>query len=178
MPPPGFRPFEWPRAEWDDIGDAKLDPGLKFVAGWSARIAEEEMSFPPPLEELSPIPVESSQDSIMAQVGTPDSEAYTPIELDRIHSVHRRRSRRPMKMQPTREKPAPAEDFLFRDILCEKALIANRSLSKTTGYGDRGRVPRWRLTREGPFTNERSQASIVYRPGSECHTTIYCSDIN
>ena len=154
MPPPGFRPFEWPRAEWDDIGDATLDLGLKFVAGWSARIAEEEMSFPPPLEELSPIPVESSQDSIMVQVGTPDSEAYTLIELDRIRSVHRRRSRRPMKMQPTREKPAPAEDFLFRDILCEKALIANRSLSKTTGYGDRGGVPRWRLAREGPFTNE------------------------
>ena len=41
-----------------------------------------------------------------------------------------------MKMQPTWEKPA--EDFVFRDMLCEKALIANRSLSKTTGYGDRG----------------------------------------
>ena len=53
MPPPGFRPFEWPQADWDDIGDATLDPGLKFVAGWSARITEEEMSFPPPLEQLS-----------------------------------------------------------------------------------------------------------------------------
>ena len=89
------------------------------------------MSSPPPLVPLSPIPAENSQDSIMAQIGTPDSETYTPIVLDRIRSVHRRWSRRQMKMQPTCDKPAPAEDFLFRDILCEEALIANRSLSKT-----------------------------------------------
>ena len=119
VPPPGFWPFEWPQAEWDDIGDVTLDPGLKSVASWSARITEEEMSSPPPLEPLSPIPAENSQDSIMVQVGTPDAEAYTPIVLDRIRSVHRRRSRRPMKMLPTCEKPAPAEDFLFRDIFCQ-----------------------------------------------------------
>ena len=118
------------------------------------------MSSPLPLEPMSPIPAENSQDSIMVQVGTTDSEAYTPIVLDRIRSVHRRRSRRPMKMHPTCEKPAQAEDFLFRDILCEEALIANRSLSKTTGNGDRGKVPRCRLAREGQFTNERSQASL------------------
>ena len=47
------------------------------------------MSFPPPLEQLSPIPAQNSQDSIMVQVSTQDSEAYTPIVLDRIRSVHR-----------------------------------------------------------------------------------------
>ena len=168
MPPPGFRPFEWLQADWDNIGDATLDPGLKFVASWSARITEEEMSSPPPLVPLSPIPAENSQDSMMVQIGTPDSEAYTPIVLDRIRSVHRRGQRRPMKMQPTCEKPAPAEDFLFRDILCEEALIANRSLSKTTGNGDR----------EGPFTNERSQASLRVL-GKGCgfrHTTYSAED--
>ena len=116
VPPPGFRPFEWPQMEWNNSGDVNRDPGLKFVASWSAKIAEEEMSSPPPLEPLSPIPVENSQDSIAVQVGTTDSEAYTPIVLDRIRSVHRRRSRRPVNMHPTCEKPAPAEDFLFRDI--------------------------------------------------------------
>ena len=54
------------------------------MASWSAKIAEEEMSSPPPLEPLSLIPVENSQDSITVQVGTTDSEAYTPIVLDRI----------------------------------------------------------------------------------------------
>ena len=112
VPPPGFRPFEWPQADWDDIGDATLDPGLKFVASWSARITEER-SCPPPLIPLSPITAESSQDSIMVQIGSPASEAYTPTGLDRIRSVHRSRTRRPMKMQPKCEKPAPAEDFLF-----------------------------------------------------------------
>ena len=154
------------------------DPGLKFVASWSAKITEEEMSSPPPLEQLSPIPVENSQDSITVQVGTTDSEAYTPLVLDRIRSVHRRRSRRLMKMHPKCEKPAPAEDFLFRDILCEEALSANRSLSKTTGNRDRGKVPRWCLAREGPFTNERSQASLRVL-GKGCafrHTTYSAED--
>ena len=154
VPPPGFRPFEWPQAEWINIGEIKRDPGLKFVASWSAKIAEEEMSSPPPLEPLSLIPIENSQDSMTVQVGTTDSEAFTLIVLDRIRSVHRRWSRRPMKIHSTYEKPTPVEDFLFRDILCEEAQIEKRSVSIPTGNRDRGTVPRWRLAREGPFPNE------------------------
>ena len=57
-----------------------LDPGLDFVARWSARIMEERSS-PPPLEPLSPITAEDSQDSIMVQIGSPASEVYTPIQI-------------------------------------------------------------------------------------------------
>ena len=159
VPPPGFRPFQWPQADWEDIGDATLDPGLEFVASWSARIMEERSS-PPPLIPLSPITAEDSQDSIVVQIGSPASELCTPAGQDRIRSVNRRRSRRPMKSSTKCEKPAPAEDFLFRDILCAPAMSTNRSLSESTGNKDHGRVPRWRLAREGPFTNERSQASL------------------
>ena len=28
------------------------------------------------------------------------------------------------------------------------------------------------------FTKSAKYLNIVYRPGSECHSTIYCSDIN
>ena len=177
VPPPGFRPFRWPQADWDDIGDATLDPGLEFVASWSARIMEERSS-PPPLVPLSPITAEDSQDSIMVQIGSPASELYTPIGLDRIRSVNRRRPHRPMKMSTKCEKPAPAEDFLFRDILCHPAMITNRSLSESTGNIDRSRVPRWRLAREGPFTNVRSQASLRVL-GKGCafrHTTYSVED--
>ena len=93
IPPPGFRRFEWPQAEWTTNSDVNRDPGLKFVASWSAKIAEEEGSSPPPLKQLSPIPGENSQDSVTVQVGTTDSEAHTPIVLDRIRFVHRRQSR-------------------------------------------------------------------------------------
>ena len=111
VPPPGFRPFEWPEAKWIKNGELQRDPGLKFVASWSAKIAEEEMSSPPPLETLSPIPMVNSQDSMTVQAGTTDSEAVTPIVLDRIRSVHRRRSRRPSRLHTTIVKPAPVEDF-------------------------------------------------------------------
>ena len=50
VPPPGFGPFAWPQAEWITNGELKRDPGLKFVASWSAKIAEEGMSSPPPLD--------------------------------------------------------------------------------------------------------------------------------
>ena len=174
MPLPGFRPFQWPQADWEDIGDTTLDLGLEFVASWSARIREERSS-PPPLIPLSPI---TAQDSIVVQIGSPVSELYTPAGLDRIRSVNRCRSRRPMKSSTKCEKPAPAEDFLFRDILFDPAMSTNRSLSESTRNKDRGKVPRWRLAREGPFTKERSQASLRVL-GKGCafrHTTYSVED--
>ena len=107
VPPPGFRPFEWPEAKWIKNGELQRDPGLKFVASWSAKIAEEEMSSPPPLETLSPIPMVNGQDSMTVQVGTTDSEPVTAIVLDRIRSVHWRRSRIPSRLHTTIVKPAP-----------------------------------------------------------------------
>ena len=178
VPPPGFRPFEWPEEKWIKNGELQRDPGLKFVASWSAKIAEEEMSSPPSLETLSPIPMVNGQDSITVQVGTTDSEPVTPIVLDQIRSVHRRRSRRPSRLHTTIVKTAPVEDFLFRDILCEEAQIDKRSVSITTGNRDKNTVPRWRLAREGPFPNKRSQASLRVL-GKGCafrHTTYKWED--
>ena len=111
VPPPSFRPFQWPQADWEDIGDTMLDPGLEFVASWSSR---EERSSPPPL-----IP-----------------------------------------------------------LLCGPSMDTNRSLSESNGNKDRDKVPRWRLAREGPFTNEQSQASLRVL-GKGCafrHTTYSVED--
>ena len=139
MPPPGFRPFQWPHAEWEQTGDATLDPGLDFVASWSARIMEERSSTPP-LLPLSPIIADDSQDSIVVQVGSPATGKYKPTGLDQIRSVPRRRPRRPMKGATQCEKPAPAEDFLSSsnlDILDQYAFAlhgtASKILEKTIG---------------------------------------------
>ena len=43
VPPPSFRPFEWPQAEWINNGEVN-GTGTEFVASWSAKIAEEEIS--------------------------------------------------------------------------------------------------------------------------------------
>ena len=154
--PPGFRPFEWPQAEWDSNGDLQRDPGLPFVASWSARLAEEAMLSPPPLEPMSPIPNMDSQDSMLVQISTPEVDAVTPVVLNQIRSVRRQRTREASSPRTKSGSSASTAGFLFKDILCAEALIRQQVGSvKSTK-----RVPRWRLAREGPFPNERSQASL------------------
>ena len=154
--PPGFRPFEWPQAEWDSNGDLQRDPGLPFVASWSARLAEEAMLSPPPLEPMSPIPNMDSQDSMLVQTSTPEMDAVTPVVLNQIRSVRRQRTREASSPRTKSGSSASTAGFLFKDILCAEGLIRQQVGSvKSTK-----RVPRWRLAREGPFPNERSQASL------------------
>ena len=153
--PPGFRLFEWPQAEWDSNGDLQRDPGLPFVASWSARLAEEAMLSPPPLEPMSPIPNMDSQDSMLVQTSTPEMDAVTQV-LNQIRSVRRQRTREASSPRTKSGSSASTAGFLFKDILCAEALIRQQVGSvKSTK-----RVPRWRLAREGPFPNERSQASL------------------
>ena len=147
--PPGFRPFEWPQAEWDSNGDLQRDPGLPFVASWSARLAEEAMLSPPPLEPMSPIPNMDSQDSMLVQTSTPEVDAVTPVVLNQIRSVRRQRTREASSPRTKSGSSASTAGFLFKDILCAEALIRQQVGSvKSTK-----RVPRWRLAREGPFPN-------------------------
>ena len=154
--PPGFRPFEWPQADWDSNGDLQLDPGLPFVASWSAKLAEEAMSSPPPLEPMSPIPNMDSQDSMVVQTSTAEMDTVTPIVLEEVRSVRRQRRREASSPRTRSGSSASTAEFLFKDILCAEALIRQQKGSvKLTK-----RVPRWRLAREGPFPNERSQASL------------------
>ena len=136
VPPPGFRPFQWPQAEWEDIGDATLDPGLEFVASWSARIMEERSS-PPPLIPLSPISAEDSQDYIMVQIGSPASELYTPAGLDRTRPVNWHRPRRPMKnisksaKSRRRPKISSSETFCVTQQCLQTGLYRNPPEIKT-----------------------------------------------
>ena len=154
--PPGFRPFEWPQAEWDSNGDLQLDPGLPFVASWSARLAEEAMLSPPPLEPMSPIPNMDSQDSMLVQTSTAEMDTETPVVLKQIRSVRRQRTHEASSPRTRSGSSVSTAEFLFKDILCAEALIRQQVGSvKSTK-----RVPRWRLAREGPFPNERSQASL------------------
>ena len=178
VPPPGFRPFEWPNADWIKIGKLRRDAGLKLVASCSATLAEEEMSSPPPLEPMSPIPMADGPDSMTVQVGTPASEKATPVLVDQIRSVRRRQSRTQSSLRTNSGSPASGTDFLFKDILCEEALVRKRPGSVKTNNRDTYPVPRWRLAREGPFPNERSQASLRVL-GKGCafrHTTYKWED--
>ena len=78
----------------------------------------------------------------MVQVGSPAAEKYRPTGVDQVRSVHRRRPRRPMKAATKCEKPAPADDFLFKNILWAPAMGADRNFTDSTRKKDRARVPR------------------------------------
>ena len=176
--PPGFRPFEWPQAHWNTNDDLQRDPGLKFVTSWSAKLAEEEMSSPPPLEPISPTLMTDSRDSITVHVGTPDAETVTPVVVDQIRTIHRRRARKPSSPRTNGGNSASGADFRFKDILCAEALIKKRPGSVKSNNSVNYPVPRWRLAREGPFPDERSQASLRVL-GKGClfrHTTYEWED--
>ena len=146
-PPPGFPQYQWPQADWILQGDPLLNPGLKFVTSWSTRIIKERAAEVP-LLPLSPITAEGSQDSIMVQVGSSTDETATPAGLCQTRSTHRRRPGRPLKRELIQEKPAPAEDFLFKNILRAPAMGVPRNTTETDGNKDRKRIPRWRLARK------------------------------
>ena len=178
VPPPGFRPFEWPQAHWNTNDDLQRDPGLKFVTSWSAKLAEEEMSSPPPLEPISPTPMMDSRDSMTVHVGTPEAETVTPVVVDQIRTIHRRRARKPSSPRTNGGNSTSGADFRFKDILCTEALIRKRPGSVKSNNSVNYPVPRWRLAREGPFPNERSQASLKVL-GKGClfrHTTYEWED--
>ena len=127
-----------------------------------------------PLLQLSPITAEGSQDSIMVQVGSSADETATPSGLCQTRSTHRRRPRRLLKRELIQEKPVPAEDFLFKNILRAPAMGVPQNTSETDGNKDRKRIPRWRLVREGPFLHERSSASLrVLGTGCAFRQTTY-----
>ena len=178
VPPPGFRPFEWPQAYWNTNDDLQSDPGLKFVTSWSAKLAEEEMSSPPPLEPISPTPMTDSRDSMTVHVGTPEAETVTPVVVDEIRTTDRRHARKPSSPRTNGGNSASGADFRFKDILCAEALIRKRPGYVKSNNSVNYPVPRWRLAREGPFPDERSQASLKVL-GKGClfrHTTYEWED--
>ena len=178
VPPPGFRPFEWPQAYWNTNDDLQSDPGLKFVTSWSAKLAEEEMSSPPPLEPISPTPMTDSRDSMTVHVGTPEAETVTPVVVNEIRTTDRRHARKPSSPRTNGGNSASGADFRFKDILCAEALIRKRPGYVKSNNSVNYPVPRWRLAREGPFPDERSQASLKVL-GKGClfrHTTYEWED--
>ena len=172
-PPPGFTPFEWPQADWSDQGDIQRDPGFKFVASWSAKIREEEMSSPPPLEPMSPdlgppplVPI-SPDDSLADQALPPARadapvvevtaavESVIPVVINTARSGRRHQTRIQSCPRTNGGSPACGVAFHHNDITYTDQRILQRPSPGTMNHRTNCPVPRWRLAREGPFLNER-----------------------
>ena len=108
------------------------------MTSWSTRIIKERAAEVL-LQPLSPITAEGSQDSIMVQIKSSSDETPTPAGLCQTRSTHQRRPRRPLKREFQQEKPGPAEDFLFKNILRAPAMGVPRQPTEIkTGRGYHG----------------------------------------
>ena len=107
-------------------------------------------------------PIAQAQDS--ESVGSPDVELLVSrmdVRIDSVTDVNR-----PVSPLPT------VENLFVQDRLWAPVSLP----SPDVGGGWLGRVPRWRLAREGPFLAERSPESIRSL-GAACafRNTSYCS---
>ena len=153
-PPPGFQQFSWPREDWQVGGDWSLFNFAKELPGWFPWSFGGLPVDLPPLP-VSPIIPDSLDDSVTANMGSSREESNTPSEVvvvapstgDVIPDV--------MDAAALADSPLPTEGGQLAD--------SPLNLIATGLRGDRrfpGRVPRWRLAREGPFLAERSSTAL------------------
>ena len=85
-----------------------------------------------------------------ASPGEVPNDCFPETDIPAVITTSRRVTFAPtiqttLKHELRQEKPAPAEDFLFKNILRAPAMGAARKLTETDGNHDRDSTPRWRL---------------------------------
>ena len=78
-PPPGFSQFSWRCEDWQVGGELSLFTVDEELPGWSPW-SSGGLLVDLPLLPLSPIVLDSSDDSVAAQVGSSRDESSTPSE--------------------------------------------------------------------------------------------------
>ena len=176
-PPPGFSQFSWPREDWQVGGDSSLFTVNKELPNWSPW-SSGGLMVDLPLLPLSPIILDSSDDSVAAQVGSSRDESSTRSEAVVAAPSVGDAPAEVMDAALLADSPLPTAEGLLQDLMWE--LVGSRPQDRT-GHGDRpapSRVPQWRLAREGPFLAERS-SSVLRSFGAGCafrNTTYRASD--
>ena len=139
------------------------DPSLftftKELPGWSPW-SSGGLPVDMPSLPLSPIVPDSLDDSVTANMGSSREGSNTPSEVVVIVPPVGDVLPELTDAEILADSPLPTAEGLLADLLW--APVATRPQG-VTRHGDRrspGRVPRWRLAREGPFLAERSPATL------------------
>ena len=169
-PPPGYREFSWPRDDWMVGSETSSGATEEVFPGGSPR-KDAGLPVDPPSLPVSPIVLDSTDDSVAVQVGSSREESCV---LSGIVGLGL-----PSTAAPDAALLADSPmEFLIQDL--QWAPAAPRPQDGSEG-GDRrsaSRVPRWRLAREGPFLEERP-TSVLRALGAGCafrRTTYRASD--
>ena len=171
-PPPGFRQFSWPRDDWMVGGDPSLNMVVDELPGWSPWSAGG-LPVDLPSLPLSPIVLDSSDDSVTVQVGSSRDESYTPSEVIGITP-----SAEVTDAELLADSPLPSAEFLLQDLQWAPAASLPQDVAGNGDSCSPSKVLRWRLAREGPFLAEQS-SSMLRSFGAGCafwRTTYRASD--
>ena len=116
---------------------------------------------------LSPIVLDSSDDSVAAQVGSSREESRTPPEVIWATPSVGDASAEVTDANLLADSPLPPAELLLQDLLWVPVVSRPQDV---TGHGDSrspSRVLRWRLARGGPFLAEQS-SSVIRSFGAGC----------
>ena len=171
-PPPGYRQFLWPRDDWMVGSDTSLDTEVEVFPGGSPCRAAG-LPVDPPSLLVSPIVLDSSDDSVAVQVGSSREESCVLSGISESAP-----STAVAEAALLAKSSLPSAKFLLQDL---QWVPAAPRLQDVITRGDSrfsSKVPRWRLAREGPFLAERS-TSVLRAFGAGCafrRTTYRASD--
>ena len=131
-PPPGFRQFSWPREECSVGGEPSL---FDFAKG---------------------LP----DDSVIANVGSSREESNTPSETVVVTQPLGDALLVETDSKALSDSPSPDVEGTFSELPLGPVADSPQGMTNRESRHSLGRVPRWRLAREGPFLAERSSSSL------------------
>ena len=157
-PPPRFERFSWPREEWEMDEEVSLFDFSNELQGWFPS-GYKDQSVDPPSLPISPILRDNLDDSVAANVCSSREDSNTTSEdvvaaltvMDTL-PVGMGSGCDVMMDSSSPEAHVPFSESSVADI--------SKSLTGPASRRSPVFVPRWRLTREGPFLPERSPSSI------------------
>ena len=149
-PPPGFRQFSWPREEWSGGVEPSLFDFAKELPGWFPWRNGGQLVDPPSLP-VSPILQSSLDDSVIANVGSSREENDTPSEAVVVTQPVGDALPVETESMTLLDSPSADAEEPFSKLPMGQVADSPQGMTNVGSRRSRGRVPRWRLAREGPF---------------------------
>ena len=148
--------------DWMVGSDLSRNTGVEVFPGGSPWRAGG-LPVDPPSLPVTPIVLDSSDNSVAVQVGSSREESCIPSEIVGVSSP----STAMTDAALLADSPLPSAEFLLQDVQWAPAAPRPQDVIGSGDSRSSSKVPRWRLAREGPFLAERS-TSVLRALGAGC----------